>query len=122
MFARLWPAVPLLLLSLAACSDRESPLVPPDPAVAISPPAAGRAHLPQMERLARRFARALNDPEFRSYVYRRLAASPYREHKLPFCHFLGEEGGQGMRALSAGRREVEDSIARESDAASALEF
>lgn len=122
MSARFWPAVPLFLVTLAGCADRESPLVPPDPAVAISQPAAGRARLPQMERLAQRFARALNNPEFRAYVHRRLTASPYREHKLPFRKFLGEEGNEGMRALSAGRRAVEDSIASESDGASALEF
>ncbi len=122
MFRRFWPALPCLLLTLAACSEHDTPLVPPDPAVAIAPPAIGKARLPQMERLARRFALALRDPQFRSYVYRRLNGSPYREHKLPFRRFLGEEGGSGLHALAAGRREAEDSIGKEAEGASALEF
>ncbi|HTO74070.1 MAG TPA: hypothetical protein VMJ30_09625 [Gemmatimonadales bacterium] len=122
MFRRFWPAVPCLLLTLAACSEHDTPLVPPDPAVAIAPPAIGKARLPQMERLAKRFALALHDPEFRRYVYRRLNGSPYREHKLPFRRFLGEEGGAGMRAFTAGRPEVEDSVGKEAEGASALEF
>lgn len=123
MSARSWPVLPLLLAVLTACADRDAPTLPSDPAVAAPPPsAAGRARLPQMERLTRRFARALHDPGFRSYVQRRLADSPFREHKLALRRFLGEEGGKGLRALSGSRREVEDSIRGESAEAPALEF
>jgi hypothetical protein len=75
-----------------------------------------------MERLARRFAVALHDPGFRAYVRRRLTDSPYREHKLAFRQFLGEEGQQGLHALSGGRPAAEDSVTGESVEAPALEF
>ncbi len=117
-------AIPLLALSLGACADRETPTTPslPPPPQAESPAKASRTNTPKMERLARRFARALRNPDFRSYVRSRLDGSPWHEHKLPFRRFLGEEQGRALRALAGHEGAAEDSVSRETDDAPALEF
>jgi hypothetical protein len=120
MSRRHWLPIPLLIAAFSACSDREAPTQPPT--IAAVPPAEGRAHLPDMERLARRVAIAMHDPAFRAYVARRLDGSPYREHKLPFRRFLDEENQTGLRALAAGSSAREDSARAETSAAPGLEF
>jgi hypothetical protein len=124
MSFRPWPAIPLIALCLGACVDREAPTTPtaPPPPETESAAAASRLNTPKMERLARRFARALRNPAFRSYVERRLEASPWREHKLPFRRFLREDQGRALRDLAGQAGAAEDSVAREAEDAPALEF
>jgi hypothetical protein len=124
MSFRPWPAVPLLALCLGACAERETPTTPsvPPPPRAESPAAASRANTPKMERLARRFALALRNPDFRSYVRNRLDGSPWREHKLPFRRFLREDQGRGLRELAGHPGAAEDSVAQEAGDAPSLEF
>jgi len=55
-------------------------------------------------------------------VKSRLDGSPWREHKLPFRRFLGEEQGRALRALAGQAGAAEDSVTRETDDAPALEF
>lgn len=124
MSFRCWPAIPLLALALGACADRETPTTPtlPPPPQPGSVAEASRINTPKMERLARRFARALRNPAFRDYVKTRLDGSPWREHKLPFRRFLGEDQGRALHALAGQAGAAEDSVSREADDAPALEF
>jgi len=124
MSFRPWPAISLLALCLGACAERDTPASPslPPPPQAESPATLSRTNTPKMERLARRFARALRNPGFRSYVQRRLNDSPWREHKLPFGRFLREEQGRGLHDLAGQAGAAEDSVARETADAPALEF
>jgi hypothetical protein len=58
-----------------------------------------------MDRLARRVARAMADPAFRSYVKEQLDGSPFGEHKLQFQGFLKAANGRALKEvarLSAG--------------------
>lgn len=122
MSARPWLAISVLLAALSACADREAPTPPHATQLAATPPAVGRAQLPRMERLARRFAVAMHDPGFRAYVRRRLDGSLYREHKLPFRRFLGEDNRTGLAALSANQPASRDSVTDEATGAPEMEF
>ena len=82
----------LLLLLGAACAG-EVPTTESSLSLA-----AGRPD-PQREALARRFARALADPGFRTYVHAALSASTNPEGKLHLGRFLGAEAGRAARAL-----------------------
>lgn len=65
-----------------------------------------------MDRLARRVARAMADPAFRSYVKEQLDRSPFGEHKVQFQDFLRASNGRGLKAVArlnaASEKEVED--------------
>lgn len=97
---------------LAAC-DR----TPTAPHEASSIPGASTftSHASQrgaMDRLARRVARAMADPAFRSYVKEQLDRSPFGEHKVQFQDFLRASNGRGLKAVArlnaASEKEVED--------------
>ncbi len=84
-----------LAAAFAAC-DRPAPTAPSDGAPFTPPTAQALQERDAMDRLARRFARALADPGFRAYVKGQLDQSPYVEHKLQLQRFLH---GSGQRAL-----------------------
>ncbi|HEV8265467.1 MAG TPA: hypothetical protein VGQ06_10985 [Gemmatimonadales bacterium] len=104
----------------AACTDRSPVTAPPSPPPLDGQPAAVAA-VQKPERLARLFARALRNPAFRAYLKAQLDASPFAEHKLQFQRFLGASGGRARRQLAAENGETEADVAREADAAIALE-
>jgi hypothetical protein len=75
-------------------------------------------HAPEreaMDRLARRVARAMADPAFRSYVKEQLDRSPFGEHKVQFQGFLKASNGRALtemaRLNAASEKEVEDDVA-----------
>ncbi|HKC38976.1 MAG TPA: hypothetical protein VKC15_05495, partial [Gemmatimonadales bacterium] len=97
------------VVGLTACSDR-TPVNPPGDALTAS---SGTPQKP--EHLARQFAKALQDPDFRAYVKAQLDASPFREHKLQFQTFLGANGARALLYLGEG-------VEQEAKAAIALEI
>ncbi len=105
-------------LALAACTDRTPPAAPDAPT---ANPEAAAPTSPRPERLARLFARALQNPAFRAYVKAQLDASPFREHKLQFQQFLGAAGGRAVRTLAQENGLAESDVAREANTAIALE-
>jgi hypothetical protein len=69
-----------------------------------------------MDRLARRVARAMADPGFRSYVKEQLDRSPFGEHKVQFQSFLRVSNGRALKEVArlsaASETEVEDDAAK----------
>jgi hypothetical protein len=69
-----------------------------------------------MDRLARRVARAMADPAFRSYVKEQLDRSPFGEHKVQFQSFLRVSNGRALKEVArlsaASETEVEDDAAK----------
>jgi hypothetical protein len=60
-------------------------------------------HVPEraaMDRLARRFARAMTDPTFRGYLKSELDRSRFVEHKIQLQRFLAAGGGRAMRDVA----------------------
>lgn len=111
------------LAGALACSDRPSATAPgtagaPNPVMVAGPaPAAAPP-----EHLARALALALADPGFRSDLKARLDASPHREHKLWFQHFLAAEHGRARDALARHAGRAPADLGREADTTIALEL
>jgi hypothetical protein len=101
-----------LLAAAAGCSERGTPTQPPEGPTAGPAPAAAPGKSTDergtRERLAHRFARAMADAEFRTYVRSELNRSAVREHKVQFQRFL-----------AAGNRRVLREVARLNDEAEA---
>ncbi|MGH7569036.1 MAG: hypothetical protein ACREL9_08720 [Gemmatimonadales bacterium] len=114
-------AAAVTALALVACTDRTSPAGPRTLPDAPAEAAARAPANPKPERLARLFARALQNPAFRAYVKAQLDASPFREHKLQFQQFLGAAGGRAVRALAQENGLAASDVEREVTAAIALE-
>ena len=114
------------LLALAAgCADHDPP-TPPGSGQTIAGPAAaapegGSAQGRQLERQARRLARALNDPAFRHYLQTELAASPVVEHKLHFQRFLQRDDRRAVEAMAAPDHEDPGNVIAEANAGLAAE-
>ena len=88
------------LCAVTACSEQRSPMsVAEESQVRPLDPDREARRAPR-ERIARRVALALVDPEFRAYVRRSLDASPFVERKLPFSRFLSAEGSRAGAALA----------------------
>jgi hypothetical protein len=75
-----------------------------------------------MERIARRVALAMADPEFRAYIRGSLDRSTFRERKLPFTRFLSAEADRAGLALAAVENGSPSAVAADLRAAGALEF
>ncbi|MFN0181596.1 MAG: hypothetical protein ACKVZ0_22520 [Gemmatimonadales bacterium] len=113
----------------AACSNSEdSPTAPTlgrpgiDPAPLASGPGTGQPDRDRHQRFARRFARALRDPAFRSTVYQAVSTSSDREGKVHLQEFLTSNGGQERRALARLASEPEQAVAADLDQGGAVEF
>lgn len=105
---------PLLVLLTLACAG-EAPVATSEFTSATFPAETGAR-----EALARRVARALADPAFRTHLRERLDASPYPEGKLQLAQFLDADHGRARRAvIAAGRSPLSDD---EASAAGALEI
>ena len=91
MSTRISLSVIALAASLAAC-DRAAPTAANEESAAApvvgSPAATRSAERSAMDRLARRFARALADPSFRATIKAELDQSPVVEHKLQLQSLL----------------------------------
>lgn len=114
-----------LLAAVAACTDHDpsAPVAPSEAgAPEAGPPAeAGGGEAVRMQRQARRFARALDRPEFREYVRSQLVASPVAEHKLYFQRFLDRDGRRALRALADADREPESVVSTDASEGMAAE-
>ena len=86
----------LALAALAAACDRPEPTASNDGSPVASPAAQRQTERAALDRIARRLARAMADPDFRAYLKRELDRSPFVEHKLQLQSFLH---GSGARAL-----------------------
>ena len=122
---RLWPAL-VVAAGLTACSD--TPPVPTAPEGSLTSttnaPGALQASAGQarLERLARRTARALRDPSFRTDVKAALDRSSYREGKVHFQRYLKENGGRALRELAATDGEPEADVDSDADRSGTLEM
>jgi hypothetical protein len=119
-------AILALLAGAAGCGNRadSGPTAPgdaPGPAAATAAP-AGSTQRAAQERLARRMALALADPEFRAYVKDALDRSPIREHKLHLQRFLGGPDARALQALARAGREPAAAVDADARTATALEF
>ncbi|HVX89508.1 MAG TPA: hypothetical protein VG940_11305 [Gemmatimonadales bacterium] len=110
------------LVVTAGCADQRDPAALADESQVQPAPGDNGARRSAQERLARRVAKAMRDPEFRAWVRSSLEGSPYREHKLPFARTLGERGGRGVRALAAADSTDDRSVQRDLETADRLEF
>ena len=113
-------AVIMALTLLSACESRgpTSPGVEPRfnaPTASNSP--AASADRAAMDRLARRVAKALKDPEFRATLKLELDGSSFTEQKIHFQQFLSKSNGQALRQLARLSGESEQDV--ESDAKAA---
>lgn len=110
----------LALLALAAaCADRGDLPTTPDRQV----PAAGTMSQDQLryERLARRFALALNDAQFRRSVYEEIQGSRIRERKVHLQAFLSPASfARGAVASAAG--ETSEAVGRDLDSQRDIEI
>jgi hypothetical protein len=106
---------------LTGCSEQRSPVTTAEESE-VRPMAGMDARRLPMERLARRMAMALADPEFRAYVRRSLDRSPYVERKLPFSRFVGAEGDRAGLALARAGEDDLQTVARDVRDAGGLEF
>src|SRR3954468_20811812 len=111
----------LAAAALIAACDR-SPTGPRE--VGLNPRASTLpTHVPEraaMDRLARRFARAMADPTFRGHLKGELDRSRFVEHKVQLQHFLAEGGGRAMREVARLSASSEKEV--QADAATATEM
>jgi hypothetical protein len=111
------PLVLAAVLAAAACTDRTSPEAPAEVLQASrDTPAAAR------ERLARRIALALRDPEFRARLKADLDQSPVREGKLHFQRYLSASYARATAAIARATGETGGAIAADAGRAPALEL
>jgi hypothetical protein len=75
-----------------------------------------------MDRLARRVARALSDPDFRAYIRAELDRSPIVEHKLQFQRFLTQSDRRALRRVARLSEESESAVQADAAAAIPLEI
>jgi hypothetical protein len=109
-----------LAAAVTAC-DRPAPTAVNEETTPASASAAATQRLTErtaMDRLARRVARALADPDFRAYIKGELDRSPFVEHKLQFQNFLTRSDRRALRQLA--RLSAESESAVQADAAAAI--
>lgn len=102
------PAIVAATILLAGCASEEPPPTAPDQSSPLT--ALVSRETSQLEGVARRLAHALEDPEFRTRLYRRLQASPYPEGKVQLQRTLRAEGHAELRAMAALNREPEAAL------------
>ena len=111
-----------LLAAVAGC-DRPEP-TGPRIEEGLSQPASTleRSQRGAADRLARRFARALDDAGFRTFIKAELDGSPYVENKLHLQRFLSRGGRRAMREVARLSGDPESSVEADAQAAAALEI
>lgn len=114
------------LLLAAACAERPSPLEPHSRAgVSGTPSMSAQAASPEQgrhERLARAFALALRDGDFRAAVFQALQQSRIREGKVHLQLLLASEGGKLRRRLAELAETAEATAAEDLDQAAPIEI
>lgn len=126
------PAVVTALILAAACGQQPDAVTAPDGDLASPPGLSGPTPSfliqegSRYERLARRVARALADPEFRRDVYDALQQSNLREGKVYLQRFLGgpSRSGRGTRqhALGVTSGEQDADVAADLDGQAPMEI
>jgi len=110
----------LLLLAIAACTDRSvTPPVDMSEAPTVGQ-SDGRTAGPPLE-LAQMVAKGLKNPAFRAYIKAQLDASPYREHKLEFERFLTANSRHALRQIAGENGGNAELVTRAAKQAIALE-
>ena len=114
----------VLLALLAACGDRGGapPTAVDDAGSPTSRAAARGGDQQQLERLARRLARALADSAFRVRLKQDLDRSPIREHKLHFQRYLADKVRPAAADLARLTGGGADAVTAEALAAPELEL
>jgi hypothetical protein len=107
--------------TLAAC-DRPAPTAGNEEATLAPATTQSTQERDAMDRLARRLARALADPAFRTYVKDQLERSPFVEHKLQLQRFLRSSGRQALKAVARLNATTEAIVEVEANRAIPLEF
>jgi hypothetical protein len=119
-------ALVLALVAGAACAEHPSPMEPGSGSGAPgAPPAAVQAAADQRsrhERLARAFALALRDRDFRLAVFDALAASRVREGKVHLQQFLMLEHGKQRHRLAGLAEQAEAVLAADLDQSAPIEI
>ena len=95
-----WLAATALLAALVGCTDQPTPTAPPPGSQSIQSSGTPADQQAMMERLARRFAQALNNPGFRSRVHASLEQSHFPEHKVYFQGYLTESNRRVLREIA----------------------
>ncbi len=111
-----------LLAALAACDRPESTAPIVEEGLTRSTPAQERSQREAADRLARRFAKALDAAEFRTFMKAELDRSPYPENKLHLQQLLAREGRQAMRDVARLSGEAESAVEADARAAAPLEI
>ena len=113
-----------LAAALAAC-ERPAPTANEDtpslPSV-VSPDARSSIERAAMDRLARRLARALADPAFRTTLKAQLDQSGFKEHKLQLQSFLRASDRRALKELARLNGAAESTVEAEADEAIPLEI
>lgn len=117
------PALAALLVAAAACSDTSRSLAPDRPDLAEGPtwqepPDPDRA---RDQRLARRFALALNSPAFRTEVLEAIQRSGQRERRLHLQRFLLQQRARGLDRVATTTLEAAARIRADLQAAPSME-
>jgi hypothetical protein len=109
------------LLVTTACADRTTPVEPTQPPhVAVSAAASGQQA--RNERLARRFALALRDDDFRVMVLRSLRSSAAREGKVHLQRFLDGTAGAMRHQLAILSNEPQQAVDADLQESPAIEI
>ena len=111
-----------LLAAVAAC-DRPEPTAPiAEQGRAVTTQSEERSQRAAADRLARRFARALDHAEFRTFIKAELDGSPYAENKLHLQRFLARADRRAMRDVARLSGEAESAVEADARAATPLEI
>lgn len=127
MFLRFrFPAFGMLLFAIA-CGDHNDPTdAASGPTPTAPPPAVGRVSGSEQaqvrnERLARRFAMALQDDGFRKTVFDAIHASQFREHKVHLQRFV-RANPEARPRLARASGDAEADIQRDLNSAPQIEI
>ena len=120
----------LLGLLLTACSspDDRGPVAPSNqPGIRSNSDAPGAVNQndpdrSRHERLARRVARALQDPQFRAAVFQEISTSGFAEKKVHLQGFMAKGGGAERRRLARLSGDADDAVQADLDQGPAIEM
>jgi hypothetical protein len=116
----------LALVAIVAGCEGPTPTASTEEAVPSqapeSPASIHSAERAAMDRLARRLARALADPDFRAFLKRELDQSPFVEHKLQLQNFLRGNDRRALKEVARLSAASEAAVDAEAGAAIPLEI
>ena len=111
-----------LLAAVAACDRPEPTAFSAEEGRAVATQPLERTQRDAADRLARRFAKALDDAEFRAFIKAELDGSPYAENKLHLQRFLTRAGRRAMRDVARLSGDAESAVEADAQAAAPLEI